>query len=101
MDLISVIISLDRVLDYFYMLTSQTNLHYDSVCCQTKFVNPFPNNKYSGKFSELGRENTVGNGEIARYEQFLLFPWWFQRQSLQTRKNKRFYEKGLVDSKII
>ena len=23
-------------------------------------------------------ENTVGKGEIARYEQFLLFPWYFQ-----------------------
>ena len=23
-------------------------------------------------------ENTVGKGEIARYEQFLLFPWCFQ-----------------------
>ena len=24
-------------------------------------------------------ENTVGKGEIARYEQFLLFPWCFQK----------------------
>ena len=24
-------------------------------------------------------ENTVGNGEIARYEQFLLCPWCFQK----------------------
>ena len=24
-------------------------------------------------------ENTVGKGEIARYEQFLLFPQWFQK----------------------
>ena len=26
-------------------------------------------------------ENIVGQGEIARYEQFLLFPQWFQKQS--------------------
>ena len=37
------------------------------------------------KFEENGRklfkpvENTVGNGEIARYEQFLLFPQCFQK----------------------
>ena len=37
------------------------------------------------KFDENGRklykrvENTVGNGEIARYEQFFLFPQCFQK----------------------
>ena len=37
------------------------------------------------KFDEIGRklskqvENTVGKGEIARYEQFLLFPHCFQK----------------------
>ena len=37
------------------------------------------------KFDEYARmfykwvENTVGKGEIARYEQFLLFPWGFQK----------------------
>ena len=31
-----------------------------------------------GKFSERV-ENTVGKGEIARYEQFLLFPQSFQK----------------------
>ena len=30
------------------------------------------------KFSKLV-ENTVGKGEIAHYEQFLLFPWCFQK----------------------
>ena len=39
------------------------------------------------KFSENNRkfskevENTVGKGEIARYEQFLLFPQCFQKTS--------------------
>ena len=32
----------------------------------------------SRKFSKLV-ENTVGNGEITRYEQFLLFPQCFQK----------------------
>ena len=32
----------------------------------------------SRKFSKLA-ENTVGKGEIARYEQFLLFPQCFQK----------------------
>ena len=37
------------------------------------------------KFDEIGRkvfkriENTEGKGEIACYEQFLLFPWCFQK----------------------
>ena len=37
------------------------------------------------KFDEIGRkfskwvENAVGKGEIARYEQFLLFPQCFQK----------------------
>ena len=40
------------------------------------------------KFDENGRklskriENTVGKGEIARYEQFLLFPQCFQKTSI-------------------
>ena len=60
-------------------------------------VNPLPNDKIfdrsklkesaddSFKFDENSRkfskciENTVGKGEIARYEQFLLFPQRFQK----------------------
>ena len=59
--------------------------------------NPLPDDKFldssklkefaddNFKFDENGRklskrlENTVGKGEIARYEQFLLFPQWFQK----------------------
>ena len=29
--------------------------------------------------SPKGVENTVGKGEIARYEQFLLFPQYFEK----------------------
>ena len=53
------------------------------------------------KFDENGRkftkpvENTVGKGEIACYEQFLLFPQYFQRLLLQTRKNRGLFGKGL------
>ena len=55
------------------------------------------------KFDENGRcfskrvENTVGKGEIAPCEQFLLFPQWFQRLLLQTRKNKGLFGKGLTE----
>ena len=60
------------------------------------FANPFPNDKILNssklkefaddnfEFNDNGRkfskrvENTVGKGEIARYEQFLLFPQCFQ-----------------------
>ena len=60
-------------------------------------INPFPNDKIlewsklkefadddfefdenGGKFS-VRVENTVGKGEIARYEQFLLFPQSFRK----------------------
>ena len=61
-----------------------------------RYINPFPNDKYqilllkefaddNSKFDEDCRkfskwvENAVGKGEIARYEQFLLFPQCFQK----------------------
>ena len=62
-----------------------------------KNVQPFPKQQIldtskikefaenNSKFNENGRkfskrlENTVGKGEIARYEQFLLFPQCFQK----------------------
>ena len=53
------------------------------------------------KFDENGRklskqvENTVGKGEIARYEQFLLFPQCFQKASLFLRGVKRGHCVGM------
>ena len=41
-------------------------------------------------------ENTVGKGEIDRYEQFHLFPQCFRRVVLQTRKNQGLFGKGLI-----
>ena len=44
-------------------------------------------------------ENTVGKGEIARYEQFLLFPTVFSKDFflvLQTRKNNDLFRKELM-----
>ena len=41
-------------------------------------------------------ENTVGNGEIARYKQFLLFQQCFKRLVLQTRKNQGLFGEGLT-----
>ena len=46
--------------------------------------------KMKESFSKLCVENTVGEGEIACYEQFLLYP-----QSFQTRKNQGLFGKGL------
>ena len=57
------------------------------------------------KFDENGKkfskrvENTVGKGEIALYEQFLLFPLCFQKTST-TRKNQGLFGKGLT-AKVI
>ena len=40
-------------------------------------------------------ENTVGKGEIAHYEQFLLFPQCFQKTCNADRKNQGLFWKGL------
>ena len=56
---------------------SQTTFFYSSK------LKPLPDDNF--KFDENGRklsrqvENTVGKGEIARHEQFLLFPLCFQK----------------------
>ena len=42
-------------------------------------VDNFRLDKNGGKFSERV-QNTVGKGEIARYEQFLLFPTVFSKE---------------------
>ena len=47
-----------------------------------------------GKFSKRV-ENTVGKGEIARYEQFLLLPQCFKSLKLQTLKNQGLFGKEL------
>ena len=41
------------------------------------------------------KENTVGKGEIARYEQFLLFPQCFQKLYCRHVQNKGFFGNGL------
>ena len=52
--------------------------------------------KSGRKFSKL-EENTVGKGEIARCEQFLLFPHNVsKRLLLQTRKNQGLFGKRLT-----
>ena len=69
------------------------------ILCNTLHLNPLPDDKISDwsklkqsadnnfefdvnsrKFSKLV-ENTVGKGEIARYEQFILFPQCFHKAS--------------------
>ena len=46
---------------------------------------------YNSKFEKNGRkltkcvENTVGKGEIDRYEQFLLFPQGFQKTCTENK----------------
>ena len=56
----------------------------------------------NSKYDENGRkfstqvENTVGKGEIAHNEQFLLFHSVFKCLELQTRKNQGLFGKGLI-----
>ena len=88
------------------------NLDQSKILSFSKEFNPFPNDKFytppNWKFAddklilnENGRklskriENTAGKGEIARYEQFLLFPQCFQKYLKQTRKNQGLFGKGL------
>ena len=60
-----------------------------------EFVNDNLNfDENGGKFSKRVK-NTVGKGEIARYEQFLLFPWCFQDLYC------RYVKPGLVWEKVI
>ena len=78
----------------------------------SKLVNPLPDNKFQTsklkefaddnfKFDVNGRklskqiENTVGKGEIARYEQFLLFPQCFKRLVSQGRQQVSLCGNGL------
>ena len=59
------------------------------------------------KFDENGRklsnqvENTVGKGEIARFEQFLLFPQCFQKACSQRRQKVSLCGNGLILYHII
>ena len=54
------------------------------------------------KFNENGRklnkrvENTGEKGEIACYEQFLLFPQYFQKACTETRKNQGLFGRRLI-----
>ena len=81
-------------------------LYQDNVALGT-FCYPFPKRQIlhpfkmeefaddSFKFVDTGRklskqvENTVGKGEIARYEQFLLFPQCFQKTCTTDPKKKK------------
>ena len=53
----------------------------------------------SKNFSKLV-ENTVGKGEIARYEQFLLFPQCFQKRVLQGCQKVSLCENGLSENTL-
>ena len=77
------------------------------------FFNPLPDDKFrtlfklkefaddNFKFDENGRklskqvENTVGKWEIARYEQFLLFPHCFQKAYFPGRQKASLCGNGL------
>ena len=54
----------------------------------------FSTSKKCLKSLQTGRKNTMGKGEIALYQQFLLFPTRF---ILHTCKNQDLFKKGLMD----
>ena len=57
--------------------------------------NNFRFDKNGGKFSKRV-ENTVGKGEIARYEQFLLFPVFSKDFNCRHVKTWDCFGKGLI-----
>ena len=54
-----------------------------------------PVNENGGRFSKW-EENTVGPGEIARYEQFLLFAQYFQKTCTAYTYNRDFVWKRVM-----
>ena len=80
-----------RISKYLHESLCRVNHHIYSCGSIQPFFNPFPNDifwilpKDNFRFDEIGGkiqnrvENTVGKGEIARYEQFLLFLQCFQK----------------------
>ena len=99
---------------YFICLKMLTQNLFSQVCKSLGlFCQPCPKRQILGssklkefaddnfEFDENGRkfskmvENTVGKGEIACYEQFLLHSV-FKRPVLKTRKNKGMFGKGLT-----
>ena len=67
---------------------------FDSFKLKEFADNNFKFHEYGRKFSKRV-ENTVGKGEIAHYEQFLLFPQCSKRLLLQTCKNQGLFSKEI------
>ena len=73
-------------------------------CTHTFADNNFEFDEKWEKAIKTGRkqvENSVGKGEIARYEQFLLFPQCFQKICLQTCKKQGLLGKELAHDECI
>ena len=70
-------------LSFSIYVQSQLLTHYQTTNFRLFTLKEFADDNF--KFDKNGRklskrvENTVGKGEIARYEQFLLFPQCFQK----------------------
>ena len=59
-----------------------TSQKYDEPCSGQRKLNPFPNKPWFLRVCSASLfENTVGKGEIARYERFLLFPVFYARST--------------------
>ena len=71
---------------------------------QTDFADDNSKLDENGRKFSKSEENTVGKGEIARYEQFLFFPKCFQNSSIaDTQKPGLIWERvnPLTDDKIL
>ena len=95
-------------------LALHTTQNKPMVADNRKRLNPLPDDKIlhssklkefaddNFKFDENGTklskrvENTVGKGEIARYEQFLLFPQCFQKACFPERQKVSLCGNGLT-----
>ena len=97
---------------FFNSLSHDKNVDLSNLKAVAQFaliINPFPNDKFLAlpkslqmttlnlmKLAEFSRrvENTVGKGEIACYEQFLLFPQHFQDMFARNVKTRVCFGKG-------
>ena len=83
-----------------YFLVNRANPLPDDKILDSSKLKEFADDSF--KFDENGKklskrvENTLGKGEIAPYEQFLLFPQCFQKACFPRRQKVSLCGNGLI-----
>ena len=91
----------DNVFYFFKYINYWITLSFKQQLLNSSKLKDFTEDNF--KFDENGRkvservENTVGKGDIACYEQYLLF----KKLALETHKNQGLFEKGLSYTQFV